>query len=281
LQYLKEVVLARLLDDPTFGILNGFIFFNQVDIVGHIQSDESLLIELFSRFRNGNEPNEPNAGASLDEKKRDTVMFLHQLMLMGKQIQVPTRLALYRNLLDRGLLSVCEWAFQRHEAQILHAAAEMLTLVVDHDVNAVRGHVLKEEADKRPTLIVEMVQLMTATKNLGLLSQMSDILKTLLETAPEGEVSAATVATGVWLTRQSFVQKREGPTAESFVTFFYDSCAARLFVPLLELPEITNSSEQSCWSFWAKLTAKIRPSSCLGNRRRWCSTWWSCCRFAC
>jgi protein phosphatase-4 regulatory subunit 3 len=248
LQYLKEVVLARLLDDPTFGILNGFIFFNQVDIVGHIQSDETLLIELFSRFRNGNgQPDGPDAGASLDEKKRDTVMFLHQLMLMGKQIQVPTRLALYRNLLDRGLLLVCEWAFRRHEAQILHAAAEMLTLVVDHDVNAVRGHVLKEEAEKKQTLIVEMVQLMTATKNLGLLSQMSDILKTLLETAPEGEVSAATTATvtGSWLMNQSFVQKREGPTAESFVTFFYDSCAARLFAPLLELPEITNSSEQS------------------------------------
>lgn len=196
MQYLKEVVLARLLDDPTFGILNGFIFFNQVDIVGHIQSDETLLIELFSRFRNGNgQPDGPDAGASLDEKKRDTVMFLHQLMLMGKQIQVPTRLALYRNLLDRGLLLVCEWAFRRHEAQILHAAAEMLTLVVDHDVNAVRGHVLKEEAEKKQTLIVEMVQLMTATKNLGLLSQMSDILKTLLETAPEGEVSAATTAT--------------------------------------------------------------------------------------
>jgi protein phosphatase-4 regulatory subunit 3 len=123
--------------------------------------------------------------------------------------------------------------------------------VVDHDVNAVRGHVLKEEAEKKPTLIVEMVQLMTATKNLGLLSQMSDILKTLLETAPEGEVSAVTTATahatatGSWLMNQSFVQKREGPTAESFVTFFYDSCAARLFAPLLELPEITNSSEQS------------------------------------
>jgi len=33
LQYLKDVVLARILDDPTFSVLNSLIFFNQVDIV--------------------------------------------------------------------------------------------------------------------------------------------------------------------------------------------------------------------------------------------------------
>ena len=33
LQYLKDVVLARVLDDPTFNVLNSLIFFNQVDIV--------------------------------------------------------------------------------------------------------------------------------------------------------------------------------------------------------------------------------------------------------
>ena len=91
--------------------------------------------------------------------------------------------------MDRGLFSVCEWAFRRPEPQMLHAAAESLTLAVEHDVNAVRMHVLKEEEAKRRTLLVEMINLMSTTKNMGLVSQISDSMRTLLETAIEAEVS--------------------------------------------------------------------------------------------
>lgn len=42
LQYLKDVVLARILDDPTFSVLNSLIFFHQVDIVGHLQTNLSF-----------------------------------------------------------------------------------------------------------------------------------------------------------------------------------------------------------------------------------------------
>ncbi len=187
LLYLKDVVLARVLDDPTFGILNGFVFFNQVDIINHIQNNEAFLIELFTGFKDAFP--EADAAEPLDEWKRDIVMFLHQLMIMGKGVQVPSRLALYRNLMERGLLFVCEWAFLRPEAQLLHAGAEILTLAVEHDVNAVRMHVLKEEEAKRRTLIIEIIGMLGSTKNLGLLSQMSDILRTLMDTGTEGEVS--------------------------------------------------------------------------------------------
>jgi len=103
-------------------------------------------------------------------------------MIMGKGVQVPSRLALYRALLDRGLLNVCEWALRRDEAQILHAAAEVLTLAVEHDVNAVRMNILKESDGKRQTLVDGMIRLMQSTKNLGLLGQMSDTTKALIET---------------------------------------------------------------------------------------------------
>jgi protein phosphatase-4 regulatory subunit 3 len=50
LQFLKDVVLARVLDDPTFNVLNSFILFNLIDILNHIQHDEPWLRELFSVF---------------------------------------------------------------------------------------------------------------------------------------------------------------------------------------------------------------------------------------
>jgi protein phosphatase-4 regulatory subunit 3 len=179
LQYLKEVVLARLLDDPTFGILNGFIFFNQVDIIAYFQNSPSLVYEIMDVFK----------GTGDEEKQKDTVAFLHQLMLMGKTTQVPTRLALYRNLLAKGLGCALAWALRRSEAAILHAGAEMLTLMAEHDANAVRADVLEDVSKGTRSLVTEMIEVMGSTSNLGLLSQISDTFKTLIETPSESEVS--------------------------------------------------------------------------------------------
>ena len=48
LQYLKDVVLARIIDDQTFSMLNSFIFYHQVDIVTHLQHNAEFLTELFA-----------------------------------------------------------------------------------------------------------------------------------------------------------------------------------------------------------------------------------------
>ncbi|EIW73149.1 hypothetical protein TREMEDRAFT_24823, partial [Tremella mesenterica DSM 1558] len=228
LLYLKDVVLARMLDDPTFNILNGYVFFNQADIIAYIQHPESnFLPELLNGFQSlplDAPSNSSGPPSPLDDRKRDVVLFLHQLMLMGKGLQLPNRLALYRNLIEHNLLIVCEWAFRRSEAQLLHPAAEILTLLVEHDVNGVRVHVLKEEKAKRPTLITEMISLLTSTKNLGLMSQMAESMRILLDTAPE---------------ESSFLQRKEGHVAEIFTAYFYESCSSQLFKPISDLPNIT------------------------------------------
>nr|XP_019014382.1 uncharacterized protein I206_00464 [Kwoniella pini CBS 10737]OCF53163.1 hypothetical protein I206_00464 [Kwoniella pini CBS 10737] len=224
LLYLKDVVLARVLDDPTFNILNGFVFFNQVDIINYIQQNDMFLSHLFNGFHEPPPDPEVSKSEPLDERKRDVVMFLHQLMTMGKGVQLAGRLTLYRNLVERGLLFVCEWSFRRTEAQLLHAGAEIMTLAVEHDANVVRLHVFKEDEAKRRTLIMEIISLLQSTKNLGLMSQMSDTLRTLLETPPDNE---------------AFVPRtKEGPLSESFSTYFYENCANLLYKPLLDAPDV-------------------------------------------
>jgi protein phosphatase-4 regulatory subunit 3 len=230
LQYLKEVVLARLLDDPTFGILNGFIFFNQVDIIAYFQNNPTLMYEILDVYK----------GAALEdganeERQKDTVAFLHQLMLMGKTTQVPTRLALYRNLMGKGLGCALAWALRRKEAQILHAGAEMLTLMSEHDANAVRADVLEDVGKGTRSLVTEMIEVMGSTANLGLLSQISDTFKTLLETPAESEVS---VFVQLKLTEQSFTQKSDNRANEKFLTYIYEQCFDSLFKPLLSLPDV-------------------------------------------
>ncbi|KAG8897079.1 Platinum sensitivity protein [Tulasnella sp. 403] len=184
LQYLKDVVLARVLDDPTFNVLNSCILFNQIDIISHIQNDDALLKDLFGRFEkpegehpptsdlksvegkgkekqvNGHhEPSSTGATTSetskppllsdpsaADSSKRDVITLLHQLCMMGKNVQIPARLALYRTLVEKGLLHALQWALSRpaDDQQMLNAAGEILLIVCDHDVCGVRGFVLKQ-----------------------------------------------------------------------------------------------------------------------------------------
>ncbi|SCZ90217.1 BZ3500_MvSof-1268-A1-R1_Chr1-3g01846 [Microbotryum saponariae] len=50
LHYLKDVVLARVLEDSTFSMLNSAIYFNEVDIVNEIAGDPIFLRKLFALF---------------------------------------------------------------------------------------------------------------------------------------------------------------------------------------------------------------------------------------
>ncbi|GAA5999884.1 Psy2p [Rhodotorula paludigena] len=47
LHYLKDVVLARILEDSTFSMLNSAIYFNEVDIVNEIAGERELMREVF------------------------------------------------------------------------------------------------------------------------------------------------------------------------------------------------------------------------------------------
>ncbi|KAI0650842.1 DUF625-domain-containing protein [Trametes meyenii] len=50
LQFLKDVVLARAIDDSTFNVLNSSIIFNQIDIINHVQNDQLFLREIAGMF---------------------------------------------------------------------------------------------------------------------------------------------------------------------------------------------------------------------------------------
>ena len=160
LQYLKDVVLARVLDDSTFNVLSSFIMVNQIDIINHIMQDATFLSDLLKPFlpnpdvanahippntivlsgareQAPSPPASPNvstifipqthqngvvsdAGAlssftrlvKMTNSKADILRFIHQLCLMGKNVQIPTRIGLYRALVERGVLFALEWALR-------------------------------------------------------------------------------------------------------------------------------------------------------------------------
>ncbi len=187
LLYLKDVVLARVLDDPNFNIINSLLFFNQVDIINYIQSNESLLNSVFGTFKRRPE-SETDTDANIkaaDAHKAEVVALLHQLVLMGKNVQLPNRLGLYRNLVERGLLYICGWSFRQSDLKVLSSAAEIMALILDHDVHSVRAHALKERSMGMRTIARECVELIASNREIGISGQIADALRAMLDTSSE------------------------------------------------------------------------------------------------
>lgn len=242
LLFLKDVVLARSLDDSTFNIINSCIIFNQVEIISHVQTDHGFLREVVGLFvdddmLSGGQPKrmpENSAGSTAKQDntrttnghssrtfafafappedlsddehahRRSVVQLIQHLCSMGKNVQLPARMALFRALVDRGVLFVVQWGLSRpnpetNEASRLTigAAGEILAALLEHDVNGVRGHVLKQViaiekereadksgADKADTILALLCRVMASSRTLSVQSQVGDALKVLLEIPP-------------------------------------------------------------------------------------------------
>ncbi|KAJ3558761.1 hypothetical protein NP233_g11438 [Leucocoprinus birnbaumii] len=397
LQFLKDVVLARALDDSTFNVLNSCIIFNQIDIISHIQQDQLFLKEIVRLFvdeevltggaqryqlqlqmmqqqqvmqhmqqrlhgpvvislppadqddnhntesggpMNGegihvkkqddnmevdsvpkpspspvigpsplvtqqpppssmmatltplstNTPRlplngalvvngrgtphitpNPRAGAysfappeNLTEaeinQRREVVLLIQQLCIMGKNVQLPARMALFRILVDRGILFAVQWAMNLPESteankQMISAGGEVLSALLDHDLNGVRGHVLKQivaiekeraagkrGADKAETLLEMVCRIMARSRDLAVQSLVGDALKAWMDT-PLGDLPGSVGEAAHAVAAPKLPAKRDDTGTERFLEYFYKDCVHILFKPLLELSEWKNCKD--------------------------------------
>lgn len=79
MQYLKDVVLNRVLDDPTFATINSLIFFNNVEIVTQLQNDPKLIGELFTKLKSD----------TTSPQRKDTLLFIHEMCNLAKKFTNP------------------------------------------------------------------------------------------------------------------------------------------------------------------------------------------------
>ncbi|KAF8969370.1 component of IIS longevity pathway SMK-1-domain-containing protein [Flammula alnicola] len=360
LQFLKDVVLARALDDSTFNVLNSCIIFNQIDIITHIQQDPSFLRDVVRLFvdedmltgggpngrrlqfqqqqvqpqphnqpptspqhmiislnGNGDNVSKPEAAPmDVDQKtatsspgpangtlpvvngrgarrsnsyafappddlteaeitlRQDVILLLQQLCIMGKNVQMPARMALFRTLVDRGILFAVQWALNLPEKeeinrQMISAAGEILTALLDHDLNGVRGHVLKQVvaiekereagkkgADKAETVLAMACRIMAQSKDLAVQSQIGDALKVWMDVpsvesppmanAGSEYIEAEADETILWKAvgpKLPVVGRKDDPGTERYMEYFYKDCAQTLLKPLIDLPEWRNFHE--------------------------------------
>ncbi|TQN72464.1 hypothetical protein CSHISOI_03014 [Colletotrichum shisoi] len=225
LQYLKDVVLARILDDPTFSVLNSLIFFNQVDIVQHLQGNGGFLSELFSIFK-ATQPDQM--------RKKEAVLFIQQCCAIAKNLQPQARQTLYNNFLSHGLLQVINFGLRHPDVSVRVGATDVLVSLIDHDPHMIRGTIYRQLHDGQPPLTDSLIDLLLVEVDLGVKSQISDALKVLLDQGPPIQSQEAFAkANGEFSGRRP--QAAENPQHELFLSQFYSTSAQRLFRPLIDL----------------------------------------------
>ncbi|KAL5695368.1 hypothetical protein EMGR_000589 [Emarellia grisea] len=228
LQYLKDVVLARILDDPTFSVLNSLIFFNQVEIVNHIQSNGPFLKELFSVFDPRN--------ADL-KRKDDAVQFLHQCAGIAKNLQAPARANLFANFINHGLFAVIAFAIKHPNPAMRTTGVDLLVALLDHDPIMMRGYMLKAVNEKKTPLTDTLIDLLHAESDLGVKNQLADAIKVLLD--PQIPLQDAMGRAGP----EYFSKFRPNILSDAFMQNHFDESARRLFLPLRRLENRTDRTD--------------------------------------
>ncbi|CAN8102260.1 unnamed protein product [Discula destructiva] len=231
LQYMKDVVLARILDDPTFSVLNSMIFFNQVEIVGHLQVNGEFLRDLFSVFHPKEEAEQL--------RKKHSVLFIQQCCAIAKNLQLASRQNFYNALLSHGLLTVIHFGLRNPDVSVRVGATDILVSMIDHDPHMIRHTLFRQIMNKQAPLTDTLIDLLLVEVDLGVKSQISDALKVLLDTVPPSllQDSGIKIVNGELQARPRPLNQMgnlEGQQ-QTILEDFYGRSAARLFRPLLAL----------------------------------------------
>ncbi|KAK9356176.1 component of IIS longevity pathway SMK-1-domain-containing protein [Lipomyces doorenjongii] len=242
LQYLKDVVLARLLDDPTFSMLSSMIYFYQVDILNFLQHNEEFTSELFGIFRSSPSSSQgledlqredsemkEHAAQQTIQKKRDAVRFIHQFCLTAKNLQPQQRSFLYTSFVKKGLFDVIDFALRDDIPNVRIAGTELILSIIDHDPSFVRSVVLKK-ANENTSIIDTLIDLLLTESDFGVTSQVSEAIQILLDPTSGQPLEALRKTADMFLR-----QRPDDPEIEIFLDSFYSQSVQRLFQNLADL----------------------------------------------
>ena len=228
LQYLKDVVLARLMEEPVFSVLNSLMFFNQVDIVQSLCANNEFIKELFAVFLMDD-----------DEKKRNAVMFIQQFCQISKSLQAPARTLLYNKCAENGLYDVIEYALLHKDIRVRLAGADVVMIAIEHDPTVLRSTIAKQlEEGKRP-LLTTLYESIHHEPDLGLKLQFFECVRILLDPSTLAPVDGITERASHMLAHIKY-KPEDAATSDQFVSTFYKNWAAELCVPIIAL----NDSER-------------------------------------
>ncbi|XP_038991557.1 serine/threonine-protein phosphatase 4 regulatory subunit 3B-like isoform X2 [Hibiscus syriacus] len=134
--YLKDVVLARVLDEATVASLNSIIHSNNAMVISLLKDDSNFIQELFARLRL------PTTSA---ESKKKLVYFLREFCSLSKSLQMVQQLQLFRDLIKEGIFDIITDALQCQDKKLVLTGTDILILFLNQDPNLLRSYVVLPE----------------------------------------------------------------------------------------------------------------------------------------
>ncbi|KAJ6891384.1 serine/threonine-protein phosphatase 4 regulatory subunit 3-like isoform X1 [Populus alba x Populus x berolinensis] len=144
--YLKDVVLARVLDEGTVANLNSIIHGNNAVVVSLLKDDSTFIQELFARLR---------SPATSAESKKNLVYFLHEFCSLSKSLQMVQQLRLFRDLMNEGIFDIIADTLQNQDKKIVLTGTDILILFLNQDPNLLRSYVVRQEGIQLLGLLVK------------------------------------------------------------------------------------------------------------------------------
>ncbi|KAF9282356.1 Platinum sensitivity protein [Mortierella alpina] len=229
LQFLRDVVLTRFMDDGLSSILGSLIFFHNIDIVNYIHQDRTFLSELIGILHDDSET---------AERRRDVVRFIQQFCYIARTTQMPTRASIYRKLCQTGLFSVFEFALADSEPRIRMAGVEITLSAMEHDSNLIRTHVVaRADVADQKQLFEIIVDQFLAEQDSGIMTQFAEVIRILLDMnigLIEGGMALTTDASG-----------HLDQDGNKFLDLFYSSYIQKLVLPLMAITNDTTIFERA------------------------------------
>lgn len=173
LQFLRDVVLARFLEDSTLNTLNSLIYFNNVEIVGGIMTDDKFLDDMFHLILSADAPSEP---------LRNAFLFLQELNSLAKNLQPNRKTSFFKTLISKGLFDVLERYCTNEDLKIRQSVSELMSSLICHDPNQFRPWLTSDTQRKNNfpffrNLITQLVK----DPDTGMKAQFTEILRTILD----------------------------------------------------------------------------------------------------
>ncbi|XP_018673853.2 uncharacterized protein LOC103999472 isoform X3 [Musa acuminata AAA Group] len=144
--YVKDVILARVLDEATIASLSSIIHGNNSFVISLLKDDTSFIQELFARMR---------STSTSAESKRELVLFLHEFCNLSKSLQPVQQLRLFRDLAAEGIFDIVTDALQSQDRKLVSAGTDILILFLNLDPSLLRTYVIQQEANSLLGLLVE------------------------------------------------------------------------------------------------------------------------------
>uniref|UniRef100_A0A6N2MWF4 Uncharacterized protein n=2 Tax=Salix viminalis TaxID=40686 RepID=A0A6N2MWF4_SALVM len=136
--YLKDVVLARILDEGTVANLNSIIHANNAVVVSLLKDDSTFIQELFARL-----------------EIACHVYFLHEFCSLSKSLQMVQQLRLFRDLMNEGIFDIIADTLQSEDKKIVLTGTDILILFLNQDPNLLRSYVVRQEGIRLLGLLVK------------------------------------------------------------------------------------------------------------------------------